>query len=504
MRYLISLAFLLSATSFATERGITVSLSTGQTLDLYGDSYALVIGVSDYSSGWPDLNSVTKENNEIAELLNEQGFSVTTVMNPDADSLEDAFEDFVDAYGYNPKNRLLFYFAGHGFTRKNNTKGYLVPSDAPNPIRDERGFLRKAYAMSDLLALARRVEAKHALFLFDSCFSGTIFKTRSLPEEPPLINTLTSMPVRQFITAGDSGQAVPAKSIFAPAFQDALRYGLADLNADSYVTGTELGMFLQNTVTNYSNGSQTPQYGKINDYELARGDFVFRSQKTFGASLPNLESGSSTQPILASEKGTSSSQPVTEASIMNDATDQINSSIEELDARKAAVEKARSILEWTRSLATTGAVSQAEITRLELDVRAAEMALDDLLKDWADRVSHTTAKKNVSIQIPIGQVEVVRTPTSNGRHISVRSTGNDMVQAFFSAPTWIEVTDSDGTLIFGDLQRASDHLEIVGTAPFQILLGNAVATQMTFNSKKVDIEKRTTSDGTATIRLGNK
>jgi hypothetical protein len=48
--------------------------------------------------------------------------------------------------------------------------------------RDERGFLRKAYAMIDLLALARKIEANHALFLFDSCFSGTIFETRALPD----------------------------------------------------------------------------------------------------------------------------------------------------------------------------------------------------------------------------------------------------------------------------------------------------------------------------------
>ena len=270
-------------------RGIRLQLASGQDVDLYTNSYALVVGVSDYSNGWPSLSSIKGETSEIATLLTAQGFEVTVVESPSSEELEDAFEDFADSHGYDDSNRLLFYFAGHGFTRQNNTKGYLVPKDAPNPSRDERGFLRKAYPMSDLLALARRIESRHALFLFDSCFSGTIFKSRALPEKPPLINQLTSKPVRQFITAGDAGQTVPAKSIFAPAFRDALLYGLADLNKDSYVTGTELGMYLQDVVTSSSLGSQTPQYGKINDYELARGDFVFLSGERSKAKTARLD-----------------------------------------------------------------------------------------------------------------------------------------------------------------------------------------------------------------------
>jgi len=32
------------------------------------------------------------------------------------------------------------------------------------------------------------------LFLFDSCFSGTVFKARSLPDQPPHITRLTAEP----------------------------------------------------------------------------------------------------------------------------------------------------------------------------------------------------------------------------------------------------------------------------------------------------------------------
>ena len=116
-----------------------------------------------------------------------------------------------------------------------------MPADAPNPRRDEQGFLRKALPMNMILAWSRQLEARHALFMFDSCFSGTVFKAKALPDTPPHITRATALPVRQYITAGDAGETVPAKSVFTPAFIDALEYGWGDLNRDGYVSGTELG-----------------------------------------------------------------------------------------------------------------------------------------------------------------------------------------------------------------------------------------------------------------------
>ena len=128
--------------------------------------------------------------------------------------------------------------------------------------------------MNQILAWSRQVEAKHALFLFDSCFSGTVFKAKDLPEKPPHISRATALSVRQYITAGDAGESVPAKSVFTPAFINALEYGWGDLNKDGYVSGTELGLYLQEKVPQHSR--QNPQYGKIKDYDLARGDFIFQ------------------------------------------------------------------------------------------------------------------------------------------------------------------------------------------------------------------------------------
>ncbi len=162
-------------------RVIPVTTQQGRTVNLYKGSHALLVGVSDYTAGWPDLESIPGELDRLEVALVRQGFSVTRIKNPTSRQLETAFKDFIDKYGFEPENRLLFFYSGHCYTRKvgRRRKGYLVPADAPDPNRDPRGFIRKALTMSQVQTWARRIESKHALFLFDSCFSGTIFKTRA-------------------------------------------------------------------------------------------------------------------------------------------------------------------------------------------------------------------------------------------------------------------------------------------------------------------------------------
>lgn len=279
------------ATADATTRGLKMvqvkDHHSGETIALYENSYALLIGASEYRNpAWPDLESIPGELELVEGALSSQGFVVEKHLNPNGRKLRSLFEEFINRYGYDKNNRLLFYFAGHGYTRQNGTKGYLVPVDAPSPEENSRGFLRKSLPMTQILAYARDSEAKHSLFLFDSCFSGTVFKTRSLPNKPPHITQMTAQPVRQFITAGSAGEVVPAKSTFTMAFVDALEYGVGDLNHDGYISGTELGLHLQAEVPRHV--SQTPQFGKIQDYELSRGDFVFVLPESSVGSPDNL------------------------------------------------------------------------------------------------------------------------------------------------------------------------------------------------------------------------
>ena len=280
------LCFCAAFSAHAASRGISVSTPTGKSVKLYQGSHALLVGVGNYTAGWPRLESVPQEIQQIARVLRKQGFQVRTVIDPSGKQLEQAFEGFVDNYGYDAGNRLLFFYSGHGFTRKNGRLGYLVPADAPLPNKDLKGFLRKSLTMNKILSWCRGMEAKHALFLFDSCFSGTVFKAKSAPL-PRHISLKTARPVRQFISAGSANQEVPARSVFAPSFLRGIQ-GEADTNRDGYVTGSELGEYLLEKVP-YYNEAQTPQYGKIRDPSLDEGDFVFILTGGPGGALPKLD-----------------------------------------------------------------------------------------------------------------------------------------------------------------------------------------------------------------------
>jgi formylglycine-generating enzyme required for sulfatase activity len=258
---------------------VHIRVEDGKEVRLYEKSYALVVGVSDYTQGWPKLPGVKKDIEEVSRALERHGFLVTKVENPDAAQLDKSFRELIDAYGRGVENRLLFYFAGHGHTVRQSygeEMGYIVPSDAPLPARDPSGFMSKAMDMQQMELYARRIQSKHALFLFDSCFSGALFAlSRAVPES---ISYKTARPVRQFITSGSADEQVPDRSIFRRQFVEALE-GEADLNRDGYVTGTELGEFLQDKVINYSRNAQHPQYGKLRNPNLDKGDFVFALPK---------------------------------------------------------------------------------------------------------------------------------------------------------------------------------------------------------------------------------
>ncbi len=250
-------------------KGVMVS----ETLELYGQSHALIIGIDSYSAGWPQLSNAVTDAEAVASELRERGFSVQLERNLAADEFDRVLEDFFIDRGADPEARLFVWFAGHGYTLKG--QGYLVPADAPRPGNDNRGFRKKAVPLRRFGELVREAESKHVLAVFDSCFSGTIFGgARAGP--PPAISRATAFPVRQFISSGDAEQEVSDDGRFRALFLGALRGERgADANRDGYLTASELSLFLETAVTNYSSSAQTPRYGKLRDPDYDRGDFVF-------------------------------------------------------------------------------------------------------------------------------------------------------------------------------------------------------------------------------------
>lgn len=261
---------------------ITVRTQQGKEIELYKNSYALVVGNGSYAEGWSQISGTRQDVDEVADVLEEHGFSVTLKKDLTKAEFEKTFADFIVNAGGDPYNRLLFYYAGHGYTQKIATGedlGYLVMVDTPLPENDAINFKLKAMDIALLVTQTKLVQSRHVLFILDSCFSSTILNLRAgvIPEH---ITDRVKQPVRHFITAGRANEQVPGRSVFKQEFLDLIRGKAKEPFPDGYITGEELGAHLATKVPEYNNGAQHPQHGKIMDPKLNKGNFVFVLPRT--------------------------------------------------------------------------------------------------------------------------------------------------------------------------------------------------------------------------------
>ncbi len=260
--------------TLAASRGISIISTEGQSLDLYRDYQAVVVGISNYD-WWPKLPYAADDAKEVAAKLQTLNFQVKLVLDPTFEEMKKVLAQMVYDAGSEENRALLFYYAGHGETETlaDKTKlGYIIPRDCPLLKKDPMGFAGHAISMKDIESVSLRIRSRHVLMLFDSCFSGSLFAlVRAVPDD---ITEKSTLPVRQYITAGREDEQVPDRSMFKRCLLIGLE-GDADLTGDGYITGSELGMYLSEKVVNYTRRRQHPQYGKINNPDLDRGDFIF-------------------------------------------------------------------------------------------------------------------------------------------------------------------------------------------------------------------------------------
>jgi hypothetical protein len=265
------------------ERGVKLVVKTkeGEKIELYKGAYAFIVGNGNYKKGgWDPLPGALRDVDEVANALKGMGYKVTLKKDLDRNSFIKAFAEFSVKNGRDKDNQLLFYYAGHGHTEKmanDEELGYLVMVDAPDPKSDPVGFTLASVDMQFIVTQVKLIKSKHVLFIFDSCFSGTILNLRArvVPEH---VSDSVKYDVRQFITAGRANEKVPDRSVFKDAFLDLLEGRDKEPIDDGYITGKELGLYLKQKVPQY-NPQQHPQYGKIKDPKLDKGDFVFVTSK---------------------------------------------------------------------------------------------------------------------------------------------------------------------------------------------------------------------------------
>ncbi len=152
-------------------------------------------------------------------------------------------------------DRVLIYFAGHGFLY--HGKGYLAPTDFDTGRVAETG-----YPMDELgSVIGGKIQATSKILLTDACHSGFI-----TPEDIQSINrTLTNLNQSLFSLTASRDREVSYESPELQGGHGVFTYyvveglaGAADTNHDGKVTADELGEYVRVQVREATGGKQTP------------------------------------------------------------------------------------------------------------------------------------------------------------------------------------------------------------------------------------------------------
>jgi hypothetical protein len=237
-----------------------------------GEYYGLVIGIDQYSGEWPMLRNAVNDAKGVSDLLSSKyTFQyMKTLYDKDAtrDNILSQFEYLLKTV--KPNDNVLIYYSGHGEYIENMDKGFWVPVDASSKS------ISKYISNEDIRAFLTGIKSKHTLLVTDACFSGDIFrgKTMTIPYEnsTKYYSKMYSLSSRKAITSGgvepvmDKGKE--NHSIFAYYFLQALKN-----NTEKYFDAGQVFDFIKIPVVN--NSYQTPAYSPIRNAGDEGGQFIF-------------------------------------------------------------------------------------------------------------------------------------------------------------------------------------------------------------------------------------
>ena len=104
-------------------------------------------------------------------------------------------------------------------------------------------------------------------------------------------------------------------------------------------------------------------------------------------------------------------------------------------------------------------------------------------------------KSSGSTSLPATQVIPVVSPTSPAVPTEIAPApsrpalpaGNGQLGFTFSGVSWVEVVDRNGKTVLDKKFKEGETEEVVGRAPFSVVIGNAQVTRMAYNGKEIDL-----------------
>jgi len=244
--------------------------------DIEGRYYAFIIGINKYKhlSG---LRTAVNDAEEVKNVLKENyGFETLSLLDSDAtrNNILRKINELRERLS--PSDKLLIYYAGHGYFDESTKKAYWLPADAEK--NDDTNWIMSDSITSNL----KRIAAKHILIVSDSCYSGTLTRAAQVDlysnkTRLSYIEKLLKKDTRVLIASGgnepvsDSGGG--ANSVFAKAFIKALKETDRPVFTAEEIFVGRIKEFVA------GNADQTPEYSLIRDSGHDGGDFVFRKKE---------------------------------------------------------------------------------------------------------------------------------------------------------------------------------------------------------------------------------
>jgi len=237
-----------------------------------GNYFAFIIGIDNYQGEWAPLDNAVNDAKSIETILKSKYKfdEIITLYNEQATrgNIIQQFEKLASIV--KEKDNLLIYYSGHGDYKQDIRKGFWVPVNASTTSTSN--YLSNA----DIQSLLAGIKSKHTLLIADACFSGDIFrgKTLTIPFSPEnkYYHKVQSLPSRKAMSSGglepvmDGGK--DGHSVFAYYLLRAL-----ENNSGVYYDANQLYNEIKIPVVN--NSEQTPGFAPIRNTGDEGGQFLF-------------------------------------------------------------------------------------------------------------------------------------------------------------------------------------------------------------------------------------
>jgi hypothetical protein len=236
-----------------------------------GNNYLLVMGIDDYTHH-KKLGNAVADAKGFAEIMTTRyGFKHLVEPLYDADATQHNIRRAIDkCESLGENDRLIVFYAGHGWYKPKAKLGYIVPTEAGNNPNSD--FL----PISFITDIFRAVDAKHILLIVDCCFGGSFGNERNVNVDRAMtekvVADLDVKRSRMVLSSGGTelvadGYATSNNSPFTKSLLDILKANKQGIMAFSSI-------FNALRAQTHWNAAQIPQYTELRFMEHEGGELA--------------------------------------------------------------------------------------------------------------------------------------------------------------------------------------------------------------------------------------